>query len=551
MTKVLFVIEAPGKIKSLEGILQRIGLDARVQATSGHLYEMPENLGDLGLDTRMNETKRKARKDKTIFYLRKEAREAEQIYIATDADAEGDVIAWDVYELIKDISPDVLRIKLKGMDAESIEASLTEARPIRKQDAIPGRTRAIVDRLIGHTFSKDGIGVGRVSTGLLGLVHHMQGNLSTARVRLTAPSKDGTQPWVAYFDVGKAISHPTAERLIKVNFPPLDMKAKGASSNRLMHMGEVMVRAGDELGMTPKESAASLQKMYESGQMSYPRSNARGVSKGAQRRLERMIRKSGFRGKSDRLAEKEADEVHDAPYPIGDVDVSKDPRKLGDDHGVRTVVAREFIKSSISREKQSAHTAAIKAHLLKEGFTDAEAGYIASLSWTREIGPRFPGEKSYPESAIDIRMPETVLLEKAVKMGLGRPSTWSNHIDNFMSRGLCDDNLELTDKGKEWVKQSPAQLLDPRVSKAIEAACERVLPGMMDSPDQEPWNTLAEKIVSALPADLAQPMMSMLEEHIPGIQNTYAEDIKRADPQEDTALDIDAAQLLPSSSESR
>ncbi|MBO9428420.1 DNA topoisomerase [Sulfitobacter sp. R18_1] len=536
MVKSLFVIEAPGKIKSLGAILDRIGLDARVQATSGHLYELPEDLRDVGLDKKLIETKRTAKNDKVIYYLRKEAKEAEQVFIATDADAEGDVIAWDTYELIKDIHPDVMRVKLKGMDPESIEASLNEARPIRKEDAIPGRTRAIVDRLIGHTFSKDGVGVGRVATGLLGLIHHSQGNISTMKVRLTAPSRDGTEPWVAHFHVNKKVDEQTAEKLVTLHFPALDMKAKAPSSNKLMHMGEVMVRAGDELGMTPNETATSMQRMYESGQMSYPRSSAKGVSKGASSRLARMIKKTGFRGKAERLAEKEETEVHDAPYPIGDVDVSKDPRKLGDDHGVRTMVAREFVKSSVSRERQLAASKKIYDFLKSEGFSDTVAEYISKLQWTREIGPRFPGEKSFQESGIERRMPETVLLEKAVKIGLGRPSTWSKHIDNFMSRGLCDEDLNLTEKGKEWVAKSPPELLDPRVSKAIEAACERVLPGMMDADGQEPWSVLAEKIVAgALPEKLSGPMMSVLEEHVPGTPtNSYAEDVLRADPAPET-----------------
>lgn len=141
-------------------------------------------------------------------------------------------------------------------------------------------------------------------------------------------------------------------------------------------------------------------------------------------------------------------DTHDAPYPIGDVDVSKDPRQIGDGHGIRMMVAWNMVRSSLSRERQAAHSAEIEEFLKSQGYNDKVAKYFAGRNWTREIGPRFPGEKTFQESSTTQRRPETVLLEKAVALGLGRPSTWANHVETFMNRGLCDDNLQLTDKGK-------------------------------------------------------------------------------------------------------
>src|SRR3546814_13584359 len=86
------------------------------------------------------------------------------------SDLEGDVIAWDVAELIRDIHPDPVRVRLRGMDAESIREAIVNPSPVRREDAIPGRTRAIIDRLVGATFSANGVAVGRVGTALLGRV---------------------------------------------------------------------------------------------------------------------------------------------------------------------------------------------------------------------------------------------------------------------------------------------------------------------------------------------------------------------------------------------
>jgi DNA topoisomerase-1 len=526
----LFVIEAPGKIKSLEKILKSIDIDAIVVATKGHIFSFPEQLDNLGINSKLEEVDRYCTNESGVKFMRDRAKNCENIYIATDADSEGEVIAWDIYNVLIDLKKDIFRLKLKGMDKESIQEALNDITPIRKEDAIPGRTRAIVDRTIGHTFSKKGIGVGRVLTGLLGIVN--SGDLSTKRVRLVAPAKDGNRPWVAYFDVNKIVNETTAEQLSVLAFPAISMKSSQDITPDVKHMGEIMIQAGDELYMTPKESAKSLQNNYETGQMSYPRSGSKGVSRAAKRRLERMLKKSGYKTKAESISEKEENEVHDAPYPFYDVDVSKDPKKLGDDEGIKNLVARNFVKSGQKHKKEFAHTKTIYDFLRKEGFSESISKFISELIWTREIGPSHPGQTSWPKSEIQERLPETVILEKAVELNLGRPSTWANHIESFLDKGLVDDNLHLTSKGQEWVNASPKELLDPRLSAAIEGACEKITNNILNDDTKEPWEKLSEKIVNALPSSIRSEITKTLNDTPKPDQSPYVKAIETIDPLE-------------------
>jgi DNA topoisomerase-1 len=150
-------------------------------------------------------------------------------------------------------------------------------------------------------------------------------------------------------------------------------------------------------------------------------------------------------------------------------------------------------------------------HLVKIGFSKDISEYVSKLEWRREVGPQYPGQETWPESKVTIRRADTVLLQHAVDAGLGKPSTWANHIDKFMNRGLVDEDLNLTKKGREWIAASPPALLDPRISAAIEQACDRVLKGMMDNPDREPWEILSEKIINALPDQLKKPLITIIE----------------------------------------
>lgn len=505
----LFIIEAPGKARLLEGLLKEIGIDAKVQATKGHLYSMPDRLTPLGVDSAFREFERKLRDPEIGLRIREEAKAASRVLIATDADQEGDVIAWDVAELISDICPDPVRVRLRGMDEESVREAVANPDPIRKRDAVAGRTRAIVDRMIGAVFSHDGIAVGRVGTALLGVVQKTPP--STMRLRLVAPAKDGGRPWQAEFDVKPPLDRKTAERLAKVAFPALDASAKlPASSKAPSNMGDIMVRAGDELDMSPKEAERSMQRLYEAGRLSYPRAGSRGISRSVLRKVGKVLKKAGYRFDEEAVAGKTASDVHDAPYPIGNVEVQKDPARQGHEEGLRTLVGRDLVRTGQVHVTETGIGEKAGRHLATLGFAKQVCDLVGGLEWRRENGPRYPGQESWAASSLVERRTDTVLLEAAVGIGLGRPSTWANHVETFMSRGLVESDLTLTEKGRQWAAGSPPALLDPRISAAIEAACEKSFKGMMEDPEREPWEMLAERIVTALPEDIRKPLMSSI-----------------------------------------
>lgn len=510
----LFVIEAPGKARLLQDILKGLGVEARVQATKGHLYSMPDRLTPLGIDSGFREFARKLRDPEIGLRIRQEAQAADRVFIATDADQEGDVIAWDVAELISDIAPEPWRVRLRGMDEESVQEAISNPDPVRKRDAVAGRTRAIVDRMIGAVFSRDGVAVGRVGTALLGLVASTP--LSVDRLRLVAPASDGGRPWVAECDVLPPIDRKTAARLAAVRFPALDPGRRlPAASRPPANMGDIMVRAGDELDMSPKEAERSLQRLYEAGRMSYPRAGSRGISRAVLRKVGKVLAKSGYRFEESVVADKAATDVHDAPYPIGPIEVQRDPRRQGQEEGLRTLVGRGLVRSGQVHETELGVGAKAGKHLAGLGFPQEVCDAVAALEWRREHGPRFPGQETWPESRVITRRPDTVLLEAAVKAGLGRPSTWASHIEAFMGRGLVDEDLNVTDKGREWIASSPPALLDPRISAAIENACEKSVKGMMEDPEREPWEILAQRIVDALPDEVRKPLRAAIASEPP------------------------------------
>ena len=416
MVSILFIIEAPFKARSLKELLKRIGIEAEVQATKGHLYSMPGKLTPLGVDCSFREFERKLIDVEIAERLREKVSEAKTVYIATDADQEGEVIAWDVAELISDICPDPLRVRLKGMDENSIRDSLDNTTAVRKKDAVAGRTRAIVDRMIGSVFSKDGIAVGRVSTALLGVAK--DNPPATLKLRLAAPSKDGGRPWVAETDVIPPLSMDMVDDIADVRFPPMGLKdiEKSPTTPPPGNMGDIMVRAGDELDMSPKEASSSLQKLYEAGRMSYPRSDSRGISKDTLRKIHGILKKSGYSFDDEKVKTKKEDDVHDAPYPIGNIEVQKNPEKQGFEEGLRTLVGRDLVRSGQEHVIHNGLGDVAGKHLAKLGYSESICTFIAKLHWRREEGPRYPGQESWPKSEVIERRQDVALLESAVNI---------------------------------------------------------------------------------------------------------------------------------------
>jgi DNA topoisomerase-1 len=507
----LFIIEAPGKARQLEELLQGLGIEAKVQATKGHLYEMPKRATPLGIDAGFRDFERKLIDPQIGVRLREAAMESDNVFVATDADQEGDVIAWDVAELLSDIHSTPFRVRLRGMDPDSIKEAIDGASLVSKRDAVPGRTRAIVDRMIGGVFSNNGVAVGRIGSALLGVIRDEAP--ATRRVLLVAPSKDNGRPWTAECDIKAPITEDIAKKLVAVRFPPLDVESRENSTPTApANMGQIMVRAGDELDMSPKEASTSLQKLYEAGRMSYPRAGSKGISKSVMRKIARELKKAGYDFNEEKTPDKKAGDVHDAPYPIGSVQAQQDPVRQGHEEGLRTLVARDLIKTGQTHIHEKGVGATAAAHLRSKGFAPEVCEYVGKLHWRRETGPRYPGQESWPKSKTWSRRPDTVLLEAAVEKGLGRPSTWANHITKFMERQLVDDDLQLTAKGREWIARTPPILLNPQISAAIEQACERTVAGMMEDPDREPWEILSEKIVTVLPPEVSRPLLETIDQ---------------------------------------
>ena len=505
----VWIIEATGKMAHMSKTLKSMGFDPEIIATRGHLCQMPEKLSDVCIDTGFREKNRVP--DPQVLERIRNAITVMQdngghdVYIATDDDTEGNVIAWDVYESIRDICPDPVRVCLNALDRDSINLSLKHSGPVEKSDAIAGRTRAIIDRLLGSAFAKDGSG-GRVASAILGVIAREKPK--PWRIDFVARAVDGGRPWRVSSPVNDVLTMEMAEKIISIGFPALDYESVVRKIVPPNDMGRILVSAGDNMNLSPKDAAKAMQSAYESGSLSYPRAGSRGMSRAAAAKMKTVFRKSGYAFNPADVPERPESEPHDSPYPVGPVDISLDPEKIGPGEGIRVLIGRDLVPCGEKRKVQKHRKGDIFRHLVDRGIPEKVASFVDDLEWERDFGTPRPGEKTENESRIVRRRIDSVILESCIGHDIGKPSTWPGHIQNFIDRGIVDGNLQITDIGRDMMAHTPGVLLNPAFSRAVMKACEVAVE---NSGDREPWEVLAEKIVSSMPSSVRERIVSITE----------------------------------------
>lgn len=174
----LVIVESPTKAKTLSGFL---GKDYIVRASYGHIRDLPKS--QLGVDVEHDykvtyEVNEKA--EKVLKELKKEIKNATEIYLATDLDREGEAISWHLYELLKDKKSKTQvfkRVVFHEITREEIDNSFKHPSEINYNLVDSQQARRVLDRLVGYKLSpllwkkvRYGLSAGRVQSVAVRLI---------------------------------------------------------------------------------------------------------------------------------------------------------------------------------------------------------------------------------------------------------------------------------------------------------------------------------------------------------------------------------------------
>jgi DNA topoisomerase I len=175
MAKNLVIVESPAKAKTIKKFL---GSNYKIEASMGHVRDLPKS--QLGVDVEHDFEPKYITirgKGELLSKLKKEAKKASKIYLATDPDREGEAISWHLYHLLKTDTNLVYRITFNEITMTAVKDSIKNAREIDMALVDAQQARRILDRIVGYKISpllwkkvKKGLSAGRVQSIALKLI---------------------------------------------------------------------------------------------------------------------------------------------------------------------------------------------------------------------------------------------------------------------------------------------------------------------------------------------------------------------------------------------
>jgi len=188
MNKYLVIVESPAKAKTIQKFL---GKDYAVIASGGHVRDLPKST--LGVDTEHDYEPHYITirgKGDVLAELRKKAKAAKRVYLATDPDREGEAISWHLMEVLKLNEKETRRITFNEITKSAVKASLAGARDINMNLVDAQQARRVLDRMVGYEISpilwakvKRGLSAGRVQSVTLRIISDRENEIAAFRSR--------------------------------------------------------------------------------------------------------------------------------------------------------------------------------------------------------------------------------------------------------------------------------------------------------------------------------------------------------------------------------
>ncbi|MGN0328235.1 MAG: type I DNA topoisomerase [Lachnospira sp.] len=175
MAKYLVIVESPAKVKTIKKFL---GSNYEVMASQGHIRDLPKSQMGVDVDNDFEPKYITIRgKGDILAALRKEAKKADKVYLATDPDREGEAISWHLTKALKLEEKDIYRITFNEITKTAVKAAIKDARKIDMNLVDAQQSRRVLDRVVGYGISpvlwakiKRGLSAGRVQSVALRII---------------------------------------------------------------------------------------------------------------------------------------------------------------------------------------------------------------------------------------------------------------------------------------------------------------------------------------------------------------------------------------------
>ncbi|MBB6216466.1 DNA topoisomerase-1 [Anaerosolibacter carboniphilus] len=539
MAKSLVIVESPAKAKTIGKFL---GKNYKITASVGHVRDLPKSKMGIDVEHEYEPNYITIRgKGPVIQELKKEAKKAKKILLATDPDREGEAISWHLAHILSIEENDKCRIEFNEITETAIKNAVKKPRKINKSLVDAQQARRVLDRLVGYSISpllwrkvRKGLSAGRVQSVATKLICDREKEISEfipqeywsiAAYLRKKNSKEVIEAKFYGSDQEKIEIHSKDEvegilaRLNKSEYVVSDVKRREKKRNPYppFTTSSLQQEAANRLGFTTKKTMIVAQQLYEGielkaegsvGLVTYIRTDSTRISdeakeKGRQYIVNTFSEKYLPEEEKQYKTKKEAQDAHEAIRPT---DIERTPDHIkesltNDQYKLYKLIWERFVASQMKNALYDTYAVDI-----------ANNGYIFKASGSKLVFDGFLRVYTYA-TVSDTEIPEVELNDKLVhdsldpkqhftqppprfteatlvkeleEKGIGRPSTYAPIITTILSRGYVEKEnkaLKPTELGlivTELLEEYFSDVVDQDFTAELEIKLDEVEAGRLD-----------------------------------------------------------------------
>ena len=507
MADKLVIVESPAKANTIKKFL---GGNTKVVASMGHIRDLPKS--KLGVDIEHDfepEYINIRGKGDLIKSLKKEAKKAKIVYLATDPDREGEAIAWHLAHILDIPEDSICRVTFNEITKEAVKTSIKNPRKIDKNLTDAQQARRVLDRIVGYKISpilwkkvKTGLSAGRVQSVAVKLIVDRENEIENFKseeywnIYANLLEEKSKKSFIAKFygKDGKKVEIHSKEEVDEIlkninneKFIVDDVKRSQKKRNPSppFTTSTMQQEASRKINFTLKKTMSVAQGLYEGvkvegkgtiGLITYMRTDSTRISEEARKfAKEHIVSKYGENYYENRYF-KTKDNSQDAHEAIRPTYIELEPDKIkesltNDQYKLYKLIYNRFIASQMAAAVYDTVSASIgvNSYLFKangqnlkfKGFMtlyvetldneeDSENTTIPELEKNQEVvNKKIETKQSFTEPPP--RYTEASLVKVLEEKGIGRPSTYSPTITTILERRYIEKNqkqLVPTDLGK-------------------------------------------------------------------------------------------------------
>ncbi|HRH55440.1 MAG TPA: type I DNA topoisomerase [Candidatus Paceibacterota bacterium] len=474
MAKRLLIVESPAKARTIQ---QYLGTGYEVLASVGHVRDLPKSNKD-AVDIEDGFVPRyviSPDKREVIEKIKKAAAKADEVFLATDPDREGEAIAWHVKEAVGLKKPQ--RVVFHEITKAAVEEALAHPRAIDEHLRRAQEARRVLDRLVGYDLSgliwkkvRYGLSAGRVQSPALRILaereREIQAFIPETYYTLDAMFKAETKQAKAEFPASCVEEPKTAaeaERIVTEGraaswvVAEVKERAEERQPRPPFTTSTLQQAASTRLGFSPSRTMRAAQKLYEAGHISYMRTDSVNLGKDAIAALARVVESEFGKDYAEvreyKTKSKNAQEAHEAVRPT-------DPARqtagaTGDEQSLYSLIRTRAVASQMRSAQLQRTSVKAKANadiplFSATGSRVTFPGWLACDTRARGEDVELPKlAEGEPLSLISLgslekqteppnRYTEAGLVKELEKRGIGRPSTYASIMKTIQDRGYVE-----------------------------------------------------------------------------------------------------------------